>query len=473
MAITASDDRTTALAGKISGPASSTNNEVVIYSGTTGEVAKNSSIILNYSSTTKNLNLGTGNTVSDPDSSPTQRYKLVTGINVTDSSDRAVIYATNSTIYTGLGSQVMVGDNIDVGEWMDSMVMVGMDMTANNPLLVSGAGQGVGVGNLVVLNDWKNTAVGWSARCDSTADSSYGWAAWCKGTGGNHRLAIGRAALAYTGGSGVLGSNTNNNWWFGNGEVHRFTNLNGTVEAVTPSGRTIILHVGADALDVHDTPASFNIAGGPGAIAPGTPTGNGAAARLHFYQADGVNLGQNTKQALQSVGYVDTTGDLVWWDLIRINKISATASAIVASTVSSGNIATDYALKISNEATSINSKSATSLLLKIANATRFTCSANTNTTAVPLLIDQASAPTVGANQAGMYSADITAGNTAPHFKTENGQIVKLYTANSGSAYSITNGSVDRAYDANATDVNELADVLYTLIEDLKLTGLIA
>jgi hypothetical protein len=379
MSVTVFNDKTTEINSRVSGPASSTNNEIIIYSGTTGKVAKNSSVILNYSSTTKNLNIGTGNTITDPSQSPTVRYKVSVGQNIVDGSARGVTLGQDLTIYTALGSQVIIGDNIDVGVWMDSMVMIGMDMTANNPLLVSGAGEGVGVGNLVVLNDWKNTGVGWSARCDSTADSSFGWAAWCKGTGGNHRLAIGRAALAYTGGAGVLGSNTNNNWWFGNGEVHRFTNLNGTVEAVTPSGRTIILHVGADALDVHNTPASFNIAGGPGALAPGTPTGNGAAAKLHFYQADGVDLGQNTKQALQSVGYVDTTGDLVWWDLMRINKISSTASCIVASAVTSGNIATDYSLKISNGATSINSKSATTLDLKIANASRLAITANTST----------------------------------------------------------------------------------------------
>ncbi len=41
-----------------------------------------------------------------------------------------------------------------------------------------------------------------------------------------------------------------------------------------------------------------------------------------------------------------------------------------------------------------------------------------------------------------------------------------------SAYSITNVSADRAYDANSTTVDELADVLGTLIADLRLTGII-
>lgn len=72
----------------------------------------------------------------------------------------------------------------------------------------------------------------------------------------------------------------------------------------------------------------------------------------------------------------------------------------------------------------------------------------------------------------MYSNDVSAGNAAPYFRTENGNIIILYTTNEGSAYSITNGVISRSYDANSTSVEELADVLYTLIEDIKLTGLI-
>jgi len=40
------------------------------------------------------------------------------------------------------------------------------------------------------------------------------------------------------------------------------------------------------------------------------------------------------------------------------------------------------------------------------------------------------------------------------------------------AYTPTNVSADRAYDANATTIAELADVLGTLIADLQLTGII-
>ena len=40
-------------------------------------------------------------------------------------------------------------------------------------------------------------------------------------------------------------------------------------------------------------------------------------------------------------------------------------------------------------------------------------------------------------------------------------------------YTITNGTTDRTYNANATSVDELADILYTLIQDLKLLGLVS
>lgn len=43
---------------------------------------------------------------------------------------------------------------------------------------------------------------------------------------------------------------------------------------------------------------------------------------------------------------------------------------------------------------------------------------------------------------------------------------------SGSAYTVTNGTTDRAYDANATSIDEMADVLGTLIADLKTAGVI-
>lgn len=71
-------------------------------------------------------------------------------------------------------------------------------------------------------------------------------------------------------------------------------------------------------------------------------------------------------------------------------------------------------------------------------------------------------------------SDIPAGvDNIPHFMNGNGHIIRLYTTNAiAGAYSIVNETPDRSYDADATSVAELADVLATLIGDLKNTGLI-
>jgi hypothetical protein len=83
------------------------------------------------------------------------------------------------------------------------------------------------------------------------------------------------------------------------------------------------------------------------------------------------------------------------------------------------------------------------------------------------------APTLAADQAAIHGIDAAAGNRCIGWKTENGQTGKLYTVNSGSAYTPTNVTTDRSFDANSTTLDEIADVLGTLIADLKLTGLLA
>lgn len=68
-----------------------------------------------------------------------------------------------------------------------------------------------------------------------------------------------------------------------------------------------------------------------------------------------------------------------------------------------------------------------------------------------------------------YAADQTAGNAAPHFRTETGDVVKLYKTGT---YTPTNVTPDRSFDANSTSLDELADVVGSLIADLQLTGLL-
>lgn len=78
-----------------------------------------------------------------------------------------------------------------------------------------------------------------------------------------------------------------------------------------------------------------------------------------------------------------------------------------------------------------------------------------------------------ADTAWMYVRDIAAGNAAVHFKSENGAVIKMYQPNLGSAYSVSNVTTDRTFDANSYTTDELADVLGTLITDLKAVGIIA
>jgi hypothetical protein len=66
--------------------------------------------------------------------------------------------------------------------------------------------------------------------------------------------------------------------------------------------------------------------------------------------------------------------------------------------------------------------------------------ANTNT----MYVFNGTAPTLSANDSfNLYSADIVAGNAAPHFRTEAGDVVKLYketTASLGTGATFTNGT---------------------------------
>jgi methionine synthase II (cobalamin-independent) len=54
---------------------------------------------------------------------------------------------------------------------------------------------------------------------------------------------------------------------------------------------------------------------------------------------------------------------------------------------------------------------------------------------------------------------------------EHGHAINLLIAQ-GSAYTVTNGLADRSYNANATTVDELADVIGTMIADLKAKGIL-
>lgn len=97
----------------------------------------------------------------------------------------------------------------------------------------------------------------------------------------------------------------------------------------------------------------------------------------------------------------------------------------------------------------------------------------------PVTLGQSSAPAGVADKAHMYAADVAAGNTAPHFRTENGGVIKLFTAatvaavNAATATSIA-ATVPGAAPAGGTgtaagawDTAENRDAAITTINGLR------
>jgi hypothetical protein len=65
----------------------------------------------------------------------------------------------------------------------------------------------------------------------------------------------------------------------------------------------------------------------------------------------------------------------------------------------------------------------------------------------------------------MYSADIVAGNASPHFRTENGDIVKIYSIG---GWGTPTGTLTRTtFDTTTVTLSQLAERLAALISDLK------
>jgi hypothetical protein len=65
----------------------------------------------------------------------------------------------------------------------------------------------------------------------------------------------------------------------------------------------------------------------------------------------------------------------------------------------------------------------------------------------------------------LYSAGITAGNAAPHFRTENGDVVKLYSVG---GWGLPTGSFTRTtFDTTTVTTEQLAERVAALIQDLR------
>jgi len=67
---------------------------------------------------------------------------------------------------------------------------------------------------------------------------------------------------------------------------------------------------------------------------------------------------------------------------------------------------------------------------------------------------------------------VDSGYDAGDFATDTHDHDALYPSKSAASYTVTNVTEDRAFDADSTTLDELADVLGTLIADLKATGII-
>jgi hypothetical protein len=88
--------------------------------------------------------------------------------------------------------------------------------------------------------------------------------------------------------------------------------------------------------------------------------------------------------------------------------------------------------------------------------------------------EEMTAPAAGAaNTARDYAEDDGSGNTRRRVKFSSGNAVTIAQDGGLATYTPTNVVTDRSYDANATSVAELADVLGTLIADFQAAGVLA
>lgn len=69
----------------------------------------------------------------------------------------------------------------------------------------------------------------------------------------------------------------------------------------------------------------------------------------------------------------------------------------------------------------------------------------------------------------LYAADVSSASVL-HIKTEAGPVIRLYQVGT---YTVTNGTTDRTFDADATTLDELADIVATIIADIKNTRIFA
>ncbi len=87
-------------------------------------------------------------------------------------------------------------------------------------------------------------------------------------------------------------------------------------------------------------------------------------------------------------------------------------------------------------------------------------------TAGIVFADGTALSSMAANTAGLYADDV-GGTVTMHAISENGNVIRLGQV---ATYTPTNVTTDRSFDANSTTIDELADVLGSLIVDLQTLG---
>lgn len=80
--------------------------------------------------------------------------------------------------------------------------------------------------------------------------------------------------------------------------------------------------------------------------------------------------------------------------------------------------------------------------------------------------------TVLADTAAMFVNDYVAGAAAFHFKSERGDVVRLISGNFGFAYNVTNVVTRRTFDASNYTMQQLADLVGTMLNDIQQTGIL-
>lgn len=197
-----------------------------------------------------------------------------------------------------------------------------------------------------------------------------------------------------------------------------------------------------------------------------------------FYSSSGA-FGQLSSLALGVAGYVLTAGASApqWSDLGAV-AISWSAPASITYNPSGGAYATystNYALQLNGTPRA----SANGAIVQIGNG-GFSGGGGGNFTG------SSNGTFLGINTTSGFTGNILdiQINATTIFKITNGQAISVGTTSSTigffgqtpasrpSAYTTTNSTTDRSYDADATSVDEIADVLATLITDLKTLGIL-